>query len=234
MSTGIIWIVFIVLMVVSLIVSKTLNRKIEKYSQEMIPSGLTGKEIAEKMLRSFGITDVKVQSVAGKLTDHYNPTDKTLNLSETTYNMNSIAAAAVAAHECGHAVQHAVGYKWLKMRSAMVPFVQFGSRWSQWILLAGMLLLGVASLVSFGEILLLIGIILFSLTTIFSFVTLPVEYNASDRALNWLETSGMVVGEQHDKAQDALKCAARTYVVAALSSLATLLYYLMILNNRRS
>ncbi|MBR5719729.1 MAG: zinc metallopeptidase [Bacteroidales bacterium] len=234
MSTGIIWIVFIVLMVVSLIVSKTLNRKIEKYSQEMIPSGLTGKEIAEKMLRSFGITDVKVQSVAGKLTDHYNPTDKTLNLSETTYNMNSIAAAAVAAHECGHAVQHAVGYKWLKMRSAMVPFVQFGSRWSQWILLAGMLLLGVASLVSFGEILLLIGIILFSLTTIFSFVTLPVEYNASDRALNWLETSGMVVGEQHDKAQDALKCAARTYVVATLSSLATLLYYLMILNNRRS
>ena len=234
MSTGIIWIVFIVLMVVSLIVSKTLNRKIEKYSQEMIPSGLTGKEIAEKMLRSFGITDVKVQSVAGKLTDHYNPTDKTLNLSDTTYNMNSIAAAAVAAHECGHAVQHAVGYKWLKMRSAMVPFVQFGSRWSQWILLAGMLLLGVASLVSFGEILLLIGIILFSLTTIFSFVTLPVEYNASDRALNWLETSGMVVGEQHDKAQDALKCAARTYVVAAHSSLATLLYYLMILNNRRS
>lgn len=234
MNANIMWVVFIVLMVVSLIVSKTLNRKIEKYSQEMIPSGLTGKEIAEKMLRSFGITDVKVQSVAGKLTDHYNPTDKTLNLSETTYNMNSIAAAAVAAHECGHAVQHAVGYKWLKMRSAMVPFVQFGSRWSQWILLAGMLLLGVASLVSFGEILLLIGIILFSLTTIFSFVTLPVEYNASDRALNWLETSGMVVGEQHDKAQDALKCAARTYVVAALSSLATLLYYLMILNNRRS
>lgn len=233
MNANIMWIVFIALMGLSLFVSWRLNRKIKKYSQEMIPSGLTGKEIAEKMLRSFGITDVKVQSVAGKLTDHYNPVDKTLNLSETTYNMNTIAAAAVAAHECGHAVQHAVGYKWLKMRSAMVPFVQFGSNWSQWILLAGMLLLGISSLVSFGVIVLAIGIILFSLTTIFSFVTLPVEYNASNRALNWLETSGMVVGEQHDKAQDALKCAARTYVVAALSSLATLLYYLLILNNRR-
>ena len=180
----------------------------------MLPSGMTGKMVAEKMLHDYGITDVTVQSVKGKLTDHYNPVDKTLNLSEVTYNRATVAAAAVAANACGHAVQ-------------------FGSNWSQWVLLAGMLLMGISNLVSFGQTVLLIGIVLFGLTTLFSFVTLPVEYNASSRALAWLDSSNITVGLQHDQAKDALNSAARTYVVAALSSLATLLYYVMIFLGRR-
>lgn len=227
------WLFFIGLMIASMVVGSILNAKIEKYSKEMLPSGMTGKMVAEKMLRDYGITDVTVQSVKGKLTDHYNPVDKTLNLSEVTYNRATVAAAAVAAHECGHAVQHAYGYKWLTLRSKLVPIVQFGSNWSQWVLLAGMLLMGISNLVSFGQTVLLIGIVLFGLTTLFSFVTLPVEYNASSRALAWLDSSNITVGLQHDQAKDALNSAARTYVVAALSSLATLLYYVMIFLGRR-
>lgn len=227
------WLFFIGLMIASMVVGSILNAKIEKYSKEMLPSGMTGKMVAEKMLHDYGITDVTVQSVKGKLTDHYNPVDKTLNLSEVTYNRATVAAAAVAAHECGHAVQHAYGYKWLTLRSKLVPIVQFGSNWSQWVLLAGMLLMGISNLVSFGQTVLLIGIVLFGLTTLFSFVTLPVEYNASSRALAWLDSSNITVGLQHDQAKDALNSAARTYVVAALSSLATLLYYVMIFLGRR-
>lgn len=196
----------------------------------MNSSGLTGKEIAEKMLYDNGITDVKVTSTRGTLTDHYNPVTKTVNLSEGVYNSNSVAAAAVAAHECGHAVQHNVGYAWLKMRSSLVPIVSFGSRWSQWLLLIGLLLL---SFSSFGYGILVAGIILFALTTLFAFITLPVEYDASSRALKWLETTSITVGVEHDHAKDALKWAARTYVVAAISSLATLLYYIAIASGRR-
>lgn len=217
-------------MVISLIVSQTLKSRFNKYSREMNSSGLTGKEIAEKMLYDNGITDVKVTSTRGTLTDHYNPVTKTVNLSEGVYNSNSVAAAAVAAHECGHAVQHNVGYAWLKMRSSLVPIVSFGSRWSQWLLLIGLLLL---SFSSFGYGILVAGIILFALTTLFAFITLPVEYDASSRALKWLETTSITVGVEHDHAKDALKWAARTYVVAAISSLATLLYYIAIASGRR-
>jgi Zn-dependent membrane protease YugP len=187
---------------------------------------MTGKEVAEKMLLDKNILDVKVVAIKGHLTDHYNPKDQTLNLSESVYSGCSIAAAAVAAHECGHAIQHAISYKWLKMRSILVPVVQFGVNWSQWILLAGLILLAVAG--KLGFYVLIAGIILFALTTIFAFVTLPVEYNASVRAIKWLDSSGITSGVETEHANDALKWAARTYVVAALSSLATLLYYIMI------
>ncbi|MCR4681324.1 MAG: zinc metallopeptidase [Bacteroidales bacterium] len=226
------WIIFIVFMVLSLIVSKVLNARIDKYSKIPLNSGLTGKEVAEKMLRDNGITDVRVTCVQGRLTDHYNPQDKTVNLSQGVYTSNSIAAAAVAAHECGHAVQHATAYRWLTMRSNMVPMVQFGANWSQWILLAGMIILSFVPLI--GKWLLIVGVALFALTTLFSLITLPVEYNASARAVAWLDNTGITSGQETDKAKDALKWAARTYLVAALSSLATLLYYLMIiLGNRR-
>ena len=216
------WIIFGVFMILSLIVSQTLKSKFKKYSKVPLRSGLTGREVAEKMLRDNGITDVRVVSTPGFLSDHYNPVNKTLNLSDTVYNGNSVAAAAVAAHECGHAVQHATAYSWLTMRSAMVPMVQFGASWSQWILLAGLLLMGFSSL---GLWVLILGIILFGLTTIFSFITLPVEYNASNRALAWLNNTGLTSGTEHSYAEDALRWAARTYLVAALASLATLLYY---------
>ena len=206
-------IIFVVLMILSFVVSRTLNARIEKYSKIRLSSGLTGKEVAEKMLRDNGIYDVKVTCVAGTLTDHYNPQTKTVNLSQGVYGQNSIAAAAVAAHECGHAVQHATAYQWLTMRSRMVPMVQFGSQWAQWILLA--------------------GIVLFGLTTLFSVITLPVEYNASERAVAWLDQTGITSGKETTMAKDALKWAARTYLIAALSSLATLLYYLMIFLGRR-
>lgn len=225
------WIIFIVFMVLSAIVSKVLNSRIEKYSRLPLSSGMTGREVAEKMLRDNGIYDVKVTSVAGTLTDHYNPADKTVNLSSGVYSSNSIAAAAVAAHECGHAVQHATAYRWLNMRSKMVPMVQFGSKWSTWILLAGMVLLGFAKVL--GEWLLLIGIVLFAFSTLFSLITLPVEYNASERAVAWLDETGITSGQETVKAKDALKWAARTYLIAALSSLATLLYYIMIYLGRR-
>ena len=224
-------IIFIVLMIASFIISRTLNSRIEKYSKIRLSSGLTGKEVAEKMLRDNGIYDVKVTSVAGTLTDHYNPQTKTVNLSQGVYGQNSIAAAAVAAHECGHAVQHATSYQWLTMRSRMVPVVQFGSKWAQWILLAGILLLGFSNLV--GRWVLLVGVVLFGITTLFSLITLPVEYNASERAVAWLDQTGITSGKETSMAKDALKWAARTYLIAALSSLATLLYYLMIFLGRR-
>lgn len=225
------WIIFIVFMVLSAIVSKVLNSRIEKYSRLPLSSGMTGREVAEKMLRDNGIYDVRVTSVSGTLTDHYNPADKTVNLSSGVYGSNSIAAAAVAAHECGHAVQHATAYRWLNMRSKMVPMVQFGSKWSTWILLAGMVLLGFAKVL--GEWLLLVGIVLFAFSTLFSLITLPVEYNASERAVAWLDETGITSGQETVKAKDALKWAARTYLIAALSSLATLLYYIMIYLGRR-
>ncbi|MBQ9434992.1 MAG: zinc metallopeptidase [Bacteroidales bacterium] len=223
------WIIFGVFMILSWIVSRTLQSRIEKYSKERLSSGLTGKEVAEKMLHDNGIYDVQVVSTHGMLTDHYNPATKTVNLSEGVYGSNSVAAAAVAAHECGHAVQHATAYSWLSLRSAMVPAVQFGSNFSQWVLLAGLLLLYVSAI---GKYILIAGIVLFALTTLFAFITLPVEYNASARALEWLDATGITYGEEHDHAADALKWAARTYVVAALSSLATLLYYIALVTRR--
>ena len=225
-------IIFIVLMFFSLIVSRTLNKRIETYSKIGLSSGLTGREVAEKMLHDHGIYDVQVISTPGRLTDHYNPADKTVNLSENVYSGHDIAAAAVAAHECGHAVQHATAYQWLNMRSKMVPMVQFGSKWSQWILLAGIVLISISTVI--GTPVLFIGIVLFALTTIFSIITLPVEYNASERAIAWLDETGITTGEETTKAKDALKWAARTYLIAAISSLATLLYYVMIfLGGRR-
>lgn len=225
------WIIFIVLMFFSLIVSRTLNKRIETYSKIGLSSGLTGREVAEKMLHDHGIYDVQVISTPGRLTDHYNPADKTVNLSENVYSGHDIAAAAVAAHECGHAVQHATAYQWLNMRSKMVPMVQFGSKWSQWILLAGIVLISISTVI--GTPILFIGIVLFALTTIFSIITLPVEYNASERAIAWLDETGITTGEETTKAKDALKWAARTYLIAALSSLATLLYYIAIFMGRR-
>ena len=224
-------IIFAVFMILSWIVSKTLQSRVEKYSKERLSSGLTGKEIAEKMLHDNGIYDVQVVSTGGFLTDHYNPTTKTVNLSEGVYNSNSVAAAAVAAHECGHAVQHATAYSWLSLRSSMVPIVQFGSNFSQWILFGGLLLWGFTG-GKWGFYITCAGIALFALTTLFAFITLPVEYNASSRALEWLDATGITYGEEHDHAADALKWAARTYVVAALSSLATLLYYIAMVARR--
>lgn len=216
-------------MVLGMVVSSRLKSKFNEYSQLGLSNGMSGKEIAEKMLSDSRIYDVKVQASQGFLSDHYNPTDKTVNLSPEVYAGRSISAAAVAAHECGHAVQHATAYSMLQFRSAMVPIVKVSTTLGQWVLLAGVGLF-------FGggnQTLLLIGIILFAATTLFSFVTLPVEYDASNRALAWLENKGMTSRNEHDKAKDALKWAARTYVVAALASLATLLYYLSIFMNRR-
>lgn len=224
------WVIFIVFMIISWIVSKTLQSRFNKYSKERLQSGLTGKQVAEKMLHDNGIYDVQVVSTGGMLTDHYNPATKTVNLSEGVYNSNSVAAAAVAAHECGHAVQHTTAYAWLSFRSAMVPIVQFGSNFSQWILFAGLILLGITQVV--GMWVAFIGLALFALTTLFAFVTLPVEFNASARALEWLNATGITYGEEHEHAKDALKWAARTYVVAALSSLATLLYYIALIGRR--
>jgi uncharacterized protein len=217
-----IWIIFIGFMILSWIVSMVLKSKFNKYSKIIIDNGMSGRDVAERMLRDFGITDVRVESVQGQLTDHYNPADKTINLSRDVYNGRNISAAAVAAHECGHAVQHAKAYAWLGFRSKLVPAVSFSSKWVQWILLAGVLL------VQTFPAILLAGIILFAITTVFSFITLPVEIDASRRALAWLSNAGITSYNNHDKAQDALKWAAYTYVVAALGSLATLLYYIMI------
>ncbi len=219
-------IIFIVLMVASMIIQKTLTSRIEKYSKIQLSSGLSGKQVAEKMLHDNGIYDVQVTCTGGFLTDHYDPTKKTVNLSQGVYEGRNIASAAVAAHECGHAVQHATAYRWLTMRSALVPAVQFGSKFSTWILLAGIILLGFSNLL--GRWVLLIGIVLFALSTIFSLITLPVEYNASDRAVEWLEGTGITTGNETVMAKDALKWAARTYLIAAISSLATLLYYISI------
>lgn len=225
-------IIFVVLMIASFIIQKTLTSRIEKYSKVQLSSGLSGKEVAEKMLRDNGIYDVQVTCTGGYLTDHYDPTKKTVNLSQGVFEGRNISSAAVAVHECGHAVQHATAYRWLTMRSKLVPAVQFGSQFSQWILLAGVLLLSFSSFI--GQWVLLVGIVLFALTTLFSIITLPVEYNASDRAVEWLDSHAITTGEETAMAKDALKWAARTYLIAALSSLATLLYYVMIfLGGRR-
>ena len=222
-----IWLIFIVFMILSWIVSAVMKSKFKKYSEIPLENGMSGREVSEKMLRDNGIYDVKVQSVQGMLTDHYNPENKTINLSEAVYNSRSIAAAAVAAHETGHAVQHATAYAWLGLRSKLVPLVSIASRYVQWVLLLGVLLIRTF------PALLLAGIVLFAITTLFSFITLPVEINASQRALAWLSGSGISSEVNQDKAQDALKWAALTYVVAALGSLATLLYYIMIFTGGR-
>ena len=210
------------IMLFSWLVSSRLKSKFEHYSKLQLQNGMSGAEIAEKMLADNGIRDVRVISTPGRLTDHYNPVDKTVNLSEAVYNQRNAAAAAVAAHECGHAVQHAVGYQWLTMRSKLVPVVNVASTYMQWILLGGILMMK-----TFPQ-LLLVGIIIFAATTLFSIITLPVEYDASNRALAWLENKRMLTPQEHAGAKDSLKWAARTYVVAALGSIATLLYYVSI------
>ena len=221
-------ILFIGIALISWMVSSQLQSRFKKYSKIPLSNGMTGKDIAEKMLHDSGIYDVQVVSVRGSLTDHYNPANKTINLSEPVFNMNSVAAAAVAAHETGHAIQHARAYAPLKMRSALVPAVSFSSKWVTWILLGGIIMM------ESYPMLIWVGIALFAMTTLFSFVTLPVEINASQRALVWLKTAGVTNSRNHSEAQDALKWAAYTYVVAALGSLATLIYYVMIaLGNRR-
>lgn len=225
-----IYIIFGVFALISWLISSNLKLKFERYSKIPIPRGMTGKDVAMKMLRDNGIYDVQVVSTNGHLTDHYDPLSKTVNLSENVYASCSVAAAAIAAHECGHAVQHATAYAPLTMRSKLVPVVNFASSWMQWVLLAGILLIN-----TLGPNLLFAGICLFATTTLFSFVTLPVEINASARALAWLNTAGITNYDTHDQAKDALKTAAYTYVVAALGSLATLVYYIMIFmgGNRR-
>ncbi len=214
--------IFGLFMLASWAIGARLKSKFREYSKIPVNYGLTGKEVAEKMLYDNGVTDVKVLSVEGELTDHYNPQHQTVNLSHDVFHGRSIAAAAIAAHECGHAVQHAEAYSWLQMRSALVPVVSFSSKWVQWILLGGILLVN-----TFPQ-LLLAGIVLFALTTIFSFITLPVEIDASRRATAWLDGSGIATTATLPKAQEALRLAAYTYVVAALASLATLMYYIMI------
>lgn len=219
-----------VMFIIGMIVSNQLKSKFKEYGRIGLRNGLSGKEIEEKMLQDNGIYDVRVISSSGFLSDHYNPQDKTVNLSPEVYEGRSISAAAVAAHECGHAVQHARSYSMLKFRSAIVPLVNISSQFSQWIILIGLGFLAGRS----NPTILLIGIILFAITTLFTIITLPVEYDASNRALKWLETSLITTKEEHNKAADALKWAARTYVVAAISSVATLLYYILLFTNSRS
>ena len=214
----------ILVMVLSLIVQNMLKSRFAKYSE--VPLSVSGAEVASRMLQAHGIRDVKIVSIPGKLTDHYDPTTRTVNLSEDGYYGRSVAAAAVAAHECGHVVQHATGYAWLRMRSALVPVVSFSNNIVSWVLLAGVIFINVF------PSLLWIGIALFALSTLFSFVTLPVEINASARAVKWLEGAGIVSYETKPMAVDALRWAAYTYVIAALGSLATLLYYISMANRR--
>lgn len=213
-------------MLASFLVQNMLQRRFEKYSKVPLTNGMTGAEVARKMMNDNGIYDVKVECVPGMLTDHYNPATKTVNLSAAVYSGRSVAAAAVAAHECGHVVQHAVGYAPLKMRTALVPIVTFSNNIVMWLLLFGVMMVNVF------PALLWLGIILFAATTLFSFVTLPVEINASSRAVNWLESAGITNYETKPMAIDALKWAAYTYVIAALSSLATLFYYISVARNR--
>lgn len=213
-------------MLASFLVQNMLQRRFEKYSKVPLTNGMTGAEVARKMMNDNGIYDVKVECIPGMLTDHYNPATKTVNLCQAVYSGRSVAAAAVAAHECGHVVQHAVGYAPLKMRTALVPIVTFSNNIVMWILLFGVMMVQVF------PALLWLGIILFAATTLFSFVTLPVEINASSRAVNWLESAGITNYETKPMAIDALKWAAYTYVIAALSSLATLFYYISVARNR--
>lgn len=219
------FVLFITIALASWGVSALLNRRFKEYSQVGLP--LTGRQVAEKMLRDNGITDVQVTCTQGHLTDHYDPQTKTINLSEAVYNSANVAAAAVAAHECGHALQHAFAYAPLRMRTALVPVVSFASQWVTWVLLGGILLIEI-----FPK-LLLIGIILYGLTTLFAFITLPVEINASMRAVAWLEQAGITDRQTTPMASTALRSAAYTYVVAALASLGTLMYYILILVGRR-
>lgn len=222
-----IWILFGALMVLSMIASRSVQTKFERYSRISTDNGMTGREVAEQMLRDFDIHDVTVGKVQGTLTDHYNPTNKMLNLSPEVYQGRSIAAAAIAAHECGHAIQHATAYRWLLLRSKLVPAVNFSNRYVSWILLAGVLLVQ-----RFPQ-LLLFGIALFAITTLFSLVTLPVEIDASRRALKWIASNNMTTRDTYPYAKSALRSAAYTYVMAAVTSLATLLYYVMIYLNGR-
>ena len=226
MSSTMIWIVLLLVMVLSMVIQNRLKSRFEKYSE--VPLSFTGAEVAQRMLQAHGIHDVNIVSIEGTLTDHYNPQTKTVNLSHDVYYGRSVAAAAVAAHECGHVVQHATGYAPLRVRSALVPVVSFANSWISWVLLAGVVFINVF------PTLLWIGIGLFAMTTLFSFITLPVELNASSRAVEWLDGAGIVNYETKPMAADALKWAAYTYVIAAIGSLATLLYYISIANNRRS
>jgi Zn-dependent membrane protease YugP len=216
-----------VMFLVGMIVSNRLKSKFNEYSQVGLRNGLSGREIARRMLEDNGIYDVQVLSTPGELSDHYNPENKTVKLSPDVYAGRSVSAAAVAAHECGHAVQHATAYSMLKFRSTIVPLVNISSQLSQWVILAGLGLMFGRS----NPTILLLGIILFSITTLFTLVTLPVEYDASNRALKWLEDNHMTTPAEHDQAADALKWAARTYLVAAISSVATLLYYILLFLN---
>lgn len=214
--------IIIAISIASMVVSRQLKRKFKKYSQVQLQNGLSGREIAEKMLADHGIRGVQVISTPGQLTDHYNPKTKTVNLSEVVYSQRNAAAAAVAAHECGHAVQHAQGYEWLQMRSTLVPIVNVASNFSVWVIMGGLILM---QTMRQGQMIAVAGVFLFGLGTLFSFITLPVEYDASKRALAWLKRKQMVTQREFMGAEDALKWAARTYVVAALGSLATLLYF---------
>jgi Zn-dependent membrane protease YugP len=221
-----IWVIMILVMVASMLVQSMLQSRFEKYSKVGLPTGMTGAEVAQKMLNDHGIYDVKIVPTRGMLTDHFNPQTKTVALSEAVYSSRSVAAAAVAAHECGHAVQHATGYAFIQMRSALVPVVSFASSIVQWVLLAGVLM------INSMPGLLWVGIGLFALTTLFSFVTLPVEINASARAVSWLSQAGITDSQTRPMAIDALKWAAYTYVIAAIGSLATLLYYIGLARGR--
>ena len=214
---------------ISMFVQSRLRSKFEFYSKVHLRNGMSGKEVAEKMLRDNGINDVQVISVPGQLTDHYNPENKTVNLSEAVYMQRNAAAAAVAAHECGHAVQHAVGYSMLQFRSKMVPVVNISSRLLQCVLMGGILVMAMSG----NKTILAVGVVLFAITTLFAFITLPVEYDASNRALKWLKTTGTVTAEEYEGAEDSLKWAARTYVVAALGSLAQLIYFASLLSGNR-
>lgn len=220
------WILIGGIALVSWLVSNQLKQKFKKYSQIHLRNGMSGKEIAEKMLADNGITDVEVISVRGQLTDHYNPANKTVNLSESVYSQRNAAAAAVAAHECGHAVQHAQAYSALKMRSALVPVVSVTSGMSQWLVIGG-LILGAAAGAGFGYYIAIAGLVFMGFATLFSFITLPVEYDASNRALAWLKGKNMLTPEEYKGSEDALKWAARTYLVAAIGALASLLYWAM-------
>ncbi|MFL0353455.1 zinc metallopeptidase [Xanthomarina sp. GH4-25] len=209
---------------VSWLVSNKLKKKFAFYSKVQLRNGMSGKEIAEKMLADNGITDVEVISTPGQLTDHYNPKNKTVNLSESVYNQRNAASAAVAAHECGHAVQHAQAYSWLQMRSTLVPMVSVTSGMSQWLIIGGLILGGAAG-IGLGWYVAVLGVIFMGMATVFSFITLPVEYDASNRALAWLKAKNMVTPEEYKGSEDALKWAARTYLVAAIGALASLLYW---------
>lgn len=216
------WIIFGSIILFSFLANNNVKRKFKKFSKTPSPNGMSGRDIAERMLRDNGIHDVSIMATQGQLTDHYNPNNKTINLSEAVYHGQNISALAIAAHECGHAVQHANAYTWLTLRSQIVPAVEFSSRWVHWVILAGFLLIN-----SFPQ-LLLAGIVLFTITTIFTFITLPVEIDASKRALAWLSTAGITNIDTQPKAESALKAASYTYVVAALASLASLAHYVLI------